>query len=380
MKSYDHIIIGLGSMGAAACYYLAGRGCSVLGIEQFDPPHENGSHGGQSRIIRKAYFEHPDYIPLLHRAYDNWRHLEEKTGEEIYLRTGLFYAGPQGNALLAAIKEAAGLYRLDLQPLPLEEARRRFPQFRLPDTFEALFEPDAGLLLTDAAINAFLREAEKAGAQLRRRETVQHWEKEGEGVKVVTDKGAYYCKKLVIAAGAWSARLIPGIAGKLKVTRQVLAWSRPENEAACALGNFPCWLVAVEGKPGAYYGFPVLPGAGAFYGMKFAYHYPADACEPDAVNRAISAADTDHLEAFMHAYFGSGYGAVAAVKTCLYCNSPDEHFVIDNLPGWEDRVCVAWGFSGHGFKFVPVVGEVLADLAMYGRTTLPVDFLKATRF
>ncbi len=381
MPTYDHIVIGLGSMGAAACYYLAERGRSVLGIEQFRIPHENGSHGGQSRIIRKAYFEHPDYIPLLLRAYENWRHIEARSGRRVYLQTGLFYAGPQGHETLDNVKRSAALYGLPLEQWSVEEARRRFPQFRLPDDHETLFEPEAGLLMPETAIRTYAEEARKLGAAIHEEEAVLGWEATDGGVKVTTHQGEYTCKKLVVTAGAWSGRLIPGIAGKLKVTRQVLAWFKARRERDYAPDNFPCWLMAQAGKPGSYYGFPVLQDAyGGPAGLKVAWHHPDMPCDPDAVDRSVTAGDTDHLKDFMDACFGGDHGVPIAVKTCLYSNSPDEHFVIDNLPGMEDRVCMAWGFSGHGFKFVSAVGEILADLAMYGSTAQPIGFLRAGRF
>lgn len=378
---FDYIVIGAGSMGAAACFHLAARGCRVLGIEQFAIPHEQGSHTGWTRIIRKAYFEHPDYVPLLQRAYRNIRLMEARCGQPLYLQTGLLYAGPPGHHTLGGVRQSAALHDIPLENLSEEEARARFPQFCLPARYEVLFEPEAGLLLAEAVIRAYAQEARRAGAVLHEQEHVRFWALRQGMVSVQTDRAEYTCHKLVVAAGAWSGWLIPGIGDKLNVTRQVLAWFKPVSARDFAVGQMPCWLMAIDGVAGSYYGFPSLPASmqAGPEGIKIARHYPGQPCQPDAVERRISEADVAHLQAFANQYFGGAHGAPVEARTCLYSNSPDEHFVIDILPHTEGRVCAAWGFSGHGFKFVPVMGEILADLAMQGRTPLPAGFLEAKR-
>ena len=397
MITYDHIIIGVGSMGSAACYHLARRGKSVLGLEQFTIPHELGSHAGETRIIRKAYFEHPDYIPLLIRAYENWQELMERSGRQLFHKTGLFYAAPKGHELIRNIKKSAALYNI-----PLETNRPS--AFALPADYESLFEPDAGFVEPENTIRTFVHHAIEFGAEIHEREQVLSWmvvsgdsgvsisselysNSEGQNVKAVsseqsyvvvrTNMAEYRCKKLIITAGAWSAKMIPGIDKHLKVTRQVLAWLKPAKPERFTEEKFPCWLIATENSGGAYYGFPIIPSHPG--GLKLAYHYPGEDTEADQVNREVNAADTENLRLFARQFFPQGCGEIESTKVCLYSNSPDENFVIDNLPGMEEHVCVAWGFSGHGFKFVPVVGEILADLAMYHKTELPISFLSAKR-
>ena len=380
--SFDFIVAGVGSMGSAACYYLAKQGYSVLGLEQFTITHTHGSHSGQTRIIRKAYFEHPDYIPLLQRAYENWKHLEWETGEQIYYPTGILYAGPKGHSMLDGVKNSAALYQINLEQPDAALAKEKFPEFNLPKDYEMLFEADAGFLLAEKAIKLYVRQAEMNGATIHTGESVISWKKEDDGVFVTTNSTTYHCKKLIITAGAWSAKLLPGIAKNLTITRQILAWMKPKKPEAFAMGKFPCWLIATEQQNGAYYGFPLLPSTDfpGPAGMKMALHYPGAATDPDAVDRNINADDIDHIVRFLHSYLPNSCLSVVDTSTCLYCNSPDENFVIDNLPGMEDAVCVAWGFSGHGFKFVSVVGEILADLAITGKTNLPIGFLNARRF
>lgn len=361
-------------MGSSTCYQLAKRGMRVLGLEQFNTPHEWGSHAGDTRIIRKAYFEHPDYIPLLIRSYENFKEISERSGKQLYHQTGLFYAAPQGHELLENIKHAAALYGIPLMPGP-------HPAFTLPEGFEGLFEPEAGFVEPENTIRAFVSEARKLGADIHEGERLLNWKINDGLVNVYTNKAEYGCKKLVITAGAWSAKTIPGIQEKLKVTRQVLVWVKPSQPEQFSETRFPCWVINNGSSSGSYYGFPIIPERpGA---LKIAHHWPDLQTDPDQVDRVVHARDTDHLIQFIGQCIPSVHISdpeAMETKVCLYSNSPDEHFVIDNLPGMEAYVSVAWGFSGHGFKFAPVVGEVLADLAMYHKTELPIGFLNAGRF
>lgn len=379
---YDHIVIGVGSMGSSACYHLSKRGASVLGLEQFGICHERGAHGGETRIIRKAYFEHPDYIPLLERAYENWREIELVSNEKIYHETGIFYAGPKQHALLEQIKESARLYQIPLKGLSNGDHHPYRDQFTLPADFEWMLEPFAGFLLTEKAIRSYVAAARKHNATIRENEKVLRWESNRDGVRVVTDKAEYQGKQLIFTAGPWSARLLNLPPEQLKITRQVLLWTRPLDPVPFSEQHFPCWLIVDHDKPGGYYGFPVHHWGSeqTAGGFKLAYHYPGDATDPEKVDRTIRTSDTDHLIDFQDRFLPGTKGQVLATKTCLYSNSQDEHFVIDRLKGDLDRVTVAWGFSGHGFKFVSVVGEILADLSMSGKTDLPIGFLNADRF
>ena len=379
---FDVIVIGVGSMGSSACYYLSKRGYKVVGLEQFNTPHEQGSHAGQSRIIRKAYFEHPDYVPLLNKAYKNWKDLEDETNTKIYYRTGLAYFGKPGNEMMKGVKYSASLYNIPVENLNASSATKRFPEFRIPPGFEIVFEPEAGFIIPEKAILLYKQQAIQQGAEINTKEKVIEWKKEGNNIIVVTDKNMYQCKKLIITAGAWAGKMIPGFADKIKVTRQFVAWIKPKKENDFTLNNFPCWMIADEEKPGAYYGFPVLPAATAEgpAGLKLAYHYPGVITDPDNVHRQTIPGDIENLTWFLNKYLPGTFESVIAAKICLYANSPDENFIIDKLPGFEEQVTIACGFSGHGFKFASVVGEILADLAMEGTTTHPIDFLSAKRF
>ena len=366
-------------MGSSACYYLAQRGCNVLGIEQFDISHEYGSHAGQSRIIRRAYFENSDYVPLLNRAYKNWKALEEETGNQLYFKTGLIYFGNPDQLLVQGVKQSASLYNIPLENV--NTPSKRFPQFEIPNDFETLFEPEAGFITPEKAIQLYSKQAIKKGAEVHTSEKVLGWKKDGDSVVVTTNKNVYWCNKLIITAGAWAKKMIPSISDKLKITRQFVAWIKPKEWENFTLYNFPCWLMADETKPGCYYGFPILPeNFGSPSGLKLAHHYPAAETDPDSVDRQIRIEDEADLKYVLNKYLPGVFESLISYKICLYANSPDEDFIIDNLPGYENVVSIACGFSGHGFKFVSVVGEILADLATEGKTNLPIDFLRVKRF
>jgi len=381
-KSFDVIVLGVGSMGSSTCYYLASRGYSVLGLEQFDIPHDQGSHAGQSRIIRKAYFEHPDYVPLLERAYENWKDMESKTGTQIYFQTGLLYAGKSDNILIRGVRESAEKYNIKVESLSIKQAKDRFPQFQIPEGYDVLFEADAGFVTPERAVLLYAEQAIRAGAHIHTKEKVISWKKEGETITVVTRRETYTCNKLIITAGPWAGQLIPGFTNHLKVTCQMIAWVNPKELKPFELGQFPCWLIDDHLQNGMYYGFPVLPVEkfGAPIGLKAGLHYPGQVSNPDSVNRIPSHEDEESLINAISKYLPQGYQSTHILKTCLYTYTPDENFVIDFLQGFDQQVVIAAGFSGHGFKFVSVVGEVMADLAMKGKTEMPIGFFSAGRF
>jgi Glycine/D-amino acid oxidases (deaminating) len=379
---FDVIVIGVGSMGSSACYHLANRGCKVLGLEQFDIAHEFGAHAGQSRIIRKAYFENSDYVPLLERAYANWHSLEAATGTQIYFKTGLVYFGPPDELLIKGVKESASLYDIALEKVDRASAAERFPSFRIPDDFDILFEPEAGFVTPESAIRLFAQQASKKGADIHSHEKVLEWKQEGQGIVVKSDRGVYSCKKLIITAGPWAGKLIPTVANKLRITRQFVAWVSPKKWNDFELGNFPCWLMTDKSSPGCYYGFPILHESkfGPPLGLKLAHHFPAVETDPDQVERQMTQQDWEDLNYVLDKYLPGCLESLLSYKICLYANSPDEDFIIDKLPGYEDQVAIACGFSGHGFKFASVVGEILADMTLEDKTKLPIGFLSAKRF
>jgi sarcosine oxidase len=382
VKSYDYdvIVIGVGSMGSAACYSLASRGYNVLGIEQFHSPHNQGSHSGQSRIIRKAYFEHPDYVPLLDKAYANWTELEHATGEQVYFKTGLLYLASATHPIIEGVKNSAALHSINVEEF--SPASNPYYQFNARDGDTIILEREAGFLLPDKIIALYIKQAIKSGAEIVTNEKVINWKKHNGAIHVVTNKGKYSAKKIVITAGAWSDKIIPALPVNLSVTRQLLVWIKPDVTEPYLPENFPCWMIGAPDDRGVYYGFPFLDAkyAPAPAGIKFGLHYPGKITDPGEVDRKIAEEEILALINEAGKFLPVIKNEVIASTTCLYTNSPDENFIIDQLPGYDGDVVVAAGFSGHGFKFVSVVGDILADLVLNGRSSLPISFLSLNRF
>lgn len=379
-NKFDVIVLGVGSMGSSACYHLAKAGVKVLGLEQSTIVHQQGSHHGQSRIIRKAYFEHPDYVPLLKRSYQLWKELSEVSGEMLYTQTGLLYAGRPDGGLMKGIHDSAERHHISIQSGSPRKLGSAYPVLNLPDHFEIILEREAGFLSPEKCIRAYASQAEKRGATIKTNEKVLGWKTSGTGIEVSTAHGIYHAEKLVITGGPWSSQLLPGMDKHLKVTRQTVFWIDVKNPELFALNKFPCWLAEHEDTGEFFYGFPILPEKiyGAPSGLKFAQHNPGQTVNPDAVNRNISDIEKESLRSIVEKFFPGQFSGIRHAHVCLYTYSPDEHFIIDALPD-NPRVVYAAGFSGHGFKFSSVVGEVLTDLALKGKSEQPVDFLNLSR-
>lgn len=368
-------------MGASTCYHLAKQGLRVLGLEQYGIPNKLSSHHGQTRIIRKAYGESPEYVPLLRRAYANWQALEQETGCRVYYQTGLVYFGLPESPFLQTVLESSARFGIPLNRLEAAERARRFPQFKLPDGFLMLEEPEAGFLVPERCIELLARQAKVRGAVIHSQEPVLEWRSQANGITVNTSRGTYRARKLVVTAGPWAGKLLPELAGNLQVTRQALAWIRPKKAEDYGLGQFPCWMYEEGGA--SYYGFPILPEGefGASDGLKLGLHYPGDPVDdPAQVKRETGPADTQPLMAFLNDCLPGVQGELANTNICMYTNTPDTDFILDFLPGHGQNVVIGCGFSGHGFKFASAVGEVLANLAVDGKAGLPIHFLRANRF
>jgi len=372
---FDVIVVGVGAMGAATCWALAKQGHRVLGLEQFDIPHARGSSHGYSRMTRMAYCEHPDYVPLVRRANALWAELEAESGEKLLHLVGGLYLGPSNRGVVPGSLLAAQRHGLAHEHLDAGALRRQFPQFVLPEDWVGLLEPAAGFLLPELAISALVAGALHRGAEIHGHETVRTWHADAAGVSVSTDRGSYTAAKLVFSGGAWSSRLVRDLGVELVVTRQILGWVWPREPERFKLGVLPVWMIDA-GDDGAYYGFPMMTLSPGF---KLAYHGDLRPTDPDAVERAILPGDEATFRPCLEKFIPSANGPVLAIRTCLYTNSPDEHFIIDRHPA-HDRVIVAAGFSGHGFKFATVIGEALAGLAITGSSKLPIEFLSLGRF
>ncbi|MDR7482489.1 MAG: N-methyl-L-tryptophan oxidase [Armatimonadota bacterium] len=372
--TYDVIVIGVGGMGSAAVYHLAARGARVLGLEQFDIPHDRGSSHGVNRIIRLAYFEDPAYVPLLRRAYALWHELQHRFGEPLLYITGGIDAGLPGSVTIEGSLRSCALHHLPHEVLDAAALTRRYPGYRLAPEMVAVYQPDGGFVLSERAIVAHVLLAQAAGAEVHARERVLGWETDGLQVEVRTERAVYRAGRLVITAGPWVGRLVPVLAPVAVPERQVLLWAQPRRPALFRLGAFP--VFNLEAPEGRFYGFPVFGVPGFKIGR---YHHRHEQVDPDTVGRDVTAADEAVVREGLRRYFPDADGPTMALKTCLFTNSPDEHFILDTLPG-APRVCVAAGFSGHGYKFCSVVGEIMADLALEGGSAFDLRLFRATRF
>ncbi len=374
MAQYDVVVVGLGATGAAALRELARRGFRVLGIERFTPGHEQGSSHGETRIIRLGYFEHPSYVPLLRRSYELWRELEADSGRKLMRITGIVEIGmpigPLVRGTLAAVRE----HDLQHEILDGHETMRRFPAFRIPGDFVGVLQPDGGFLAAETAVEVLVSMARASNAEIRTGVRVLSVAPDGGGVRIKTSGGEIEARSAIVAAGHWLTELIPDLPAPLRATREVMAWFKPRDPAPFAPGSFPVFIL--ESRHGMHYGFPMSP-AGTIKIAKHHHHnetvFPGDPLRPanEADEALIRSAIVSHIPA--------ADGPLVTAKTCVYTMTPDHDFIIDRLPG-APNIVVASPCSGHGFKFAPVIGEILADLAIEGGTDHDISRFRFSRF
>ena len=370
-ERYDVIVVGVGGLGSAALFHLARRGLRVLGIERFGVPNEQGSSHGVTRIIRLAYYEDPSYVPLLRRAYELWRELEAEAGEQLLHITGSVDAGPPDSFVFEGSVRSCIEHGLEHEVIDGAEVNRRFPGYRLPAESMAVFQPEGGFLLPERCIVAHVDAARRMGAEVAENERVLDWDATGDGVRVTTDGATYEADRLLLSAGAWEGELtgLPVVA-----ERQVLAWLHTLKPELFEPDRFPVFnLIVAEGR---YYGFPVFGIPGFKFGR---YHHLEEEGDPDALDRQPSERDERVLREFAERYFPEGAGPTSSLKTCLFENTPDEHFLLGLHPEHEN-VVVAGGGSGHGFKFASVIGEIAAQIARGETPPLDISLLSPRRF
>jgi sarcosine oxidase len=357
---YDIIVVGVGGMGSATVYELARRGRTVLGLEQFNIGHDLGSSHGVNRIIRLAYAESPIYVPLLRRAYQLWRDLEFRARQRLLVITGGLDVGPADGVIVPGSLRSCEEHRIPHELLDAAEVRRRFPGFRLPDELVAVYQGDAGFVLSERAILANVALAQDLGAEVHGCERVTGWSADGGGVVVRTDRETYQADRLLITAGAWVSDMVRELAPLAIPERQVLIWTQPLRPEYFATGAFP--IFNFEAEEGRLYGFPIYGVPGFKFGN---FHHRYERGSAGALARTCDTEDEALLRKGIARYFPDAKGPTLAMKTCLFTNVPDEHFVLDRHPAFE-QVSIASPCSGHGYKFAPVVGEIMADFALEG--------------
>jgi len=369
----DVIVLGTGGVGSAALFHLAQRGVKALGIDRFPPGHDRGSSHGESRMIRLSYFERPDYVPLLRRAYDLWDELGERRGRNLFHRTGLVYFGDPDGVILSGIRRSAVAHGLEIEEPSIDEARRRFPGFVPSEGAGALFEANAGYLLVEDCVCAQIEEAARLGARHVHGETALHWTATSSGVVVETDKGSHEAGSLIVTAGCWAGGLLKDLGLRLRVLRKHLHWFATDGDIHSEPKGCPCFFF--ETGDGFFYGFPDRGGAG----VKIAEHSGGREIEnPLLDSREPDPEDNARIEAFLQNHLPGVSSHRKRHEVCFYTMSPDEHFIVDRHPE-HANVCFSAGLSGHGFKFASVLGEALADLALKDKTQADIGFLRLDR-
>ena len=371
---FDVIVIGVGGMGSATVYELARRGVRVLGLEQFEIPHDRGSSHGLSRIIRLAYAEHPFYVPLLRRSYVLWRLLERKTGKRLLITTGGIDAGePDSDTIQGSLRSCA-THDIPHEVLDARQLTERHPGYRLPESMVAVYQPDAGFLIPEQCVTSYVAQARLLGAEVHTSERVAGWQVRQHEVQVTTDVATYRARRLILTAGPWASKLLPMLHSLAVPKRQVMLWTQPLRPEHFTPEVFP--IFNMEGLGGRFYGFPSHGGSGFKIGK---YHHRQEHADPDDVDRECHPEDERVLREGIAAYFPDANGPMLAMKVCLFTNSPDEHFILDVHPE-HPEVAIAAGFSGHGFKFCSVIGEIMAQLALEGGTSHDIGMFRLRRF
>jgi sarcosine oxidase len=369
MKTLDVIVVGLGGIGSAVLYQLARNGLKVLGVDRFRPPHSHGSSYGGTRLIRKAYFEDPRYIPLLRRSYALWDELSEACGISLFHRTGFLTLSDGAGDIAKRMVENASTHGVLVESLGATAVRRRFPQFTLPDEWQGLLEVDAGYLRVEDAISSQLRLARETGALVEPETQVLGWDARGDAVTVRTTAATYDAGALVLVPGGWSRSLLPGLDLSLTLRRAPQFWfpSKPQHAAGSGM---PCFAFSRAGE--FIYGFPSVDGAG----VKIANYEPSDIItDMEARDRTCTPQELAPIASAISRHLIDISPSPQASSVCVFTLTPHENFILDRHPA-HPNVILFSGDSGHAFKFAPVLGERIAHLVTGQRPAEDIAFLK----
>jgi sarcosine oxidase len=382
MKSPDIVVAGLGTVGAATCMALARRGVAVLGLDRLRPPHESGSHHGETRSVRRAYLEGTAYVPMAQRAWELWEQLERDTGVSLLRPVGNLTIGPPDGPAVAGFLEAARSADIPHEVLDAARVRKRWPRLAVPDEFAAGLEIAAGIVRPEAAISAFLAEAEKAGADLRFDEPVQSWAETSGRVEVRTESGVHGAGRLLLAGGARNPALL-GLAGRfLTPVRVPVHWIEPPHGTDFDPDHFPVnfWQIpdsGPDGRPG-YREFYSLPAARPGARVKAAPHNRLEPCDPATSTATPLPGETERLRDLLRRFIPSLAERSMTGHICFYTLTPDGDFALGPVPG-RNHVFTA-ALAGHGFKFAPVLGEILADRLQGNPSPWNIDRFSPDRF
>ena len=373
-ENFDIIVIGLGAIGSGTVYQIARRGHRVLGIDQFRPPHVYGSSHGHTRVIRQAYHDDSRYVPYILRSYDAWRDLETSVGTDLLINTGIVLIGPPGSEIVEGARRSADEHGISYEILDRDAIQKRWPALHVDDDACGCWEPTGGILRVEECIHALLGAAEKSGATLRFVEPVKSWSASDQGVTVQTGSGTYTAAKLVVAAGPWCTQLLTDLNLPLWVERQVQLWFETTSMSD-AFAPDRCPIASWHhGANSNFYAFPDLG-----HGVKVAHHHDGRPTNPEAVGRDVDDDDIASIREMLRRFLPNANGRLRAHDVCMYTNTPDLHFLIDFHPD-SKNVVIAGGFSGHGFKFAPVVGESVAQLLSGEATDSVLSMFRLDRF
>jgi sarcosine oxidase len=362
---HRNVVLGAVAMGSAAAYHLARRGEPVLLVEQFALGHDRGSSHGSARITRHSYAD-PAYARLMPAAFAAWRGLEADAGETLYVRTGGVSFGPAEVGYVDRVATNLEQFRIPHRRMSGAEWNAIHPAFGLPGDADVVFEPDAGMLKAARALAIEVELARQLGPSTRIMEgtAVRRVDLDAAHPTLLTDDGRIEAERLIVAAGAWTARLIPSLARRLRPTRQSVFYFRPADPSPFSLGRFPVFIYLGPGDLDAFYGMPMALGLG----VKVARHGGPDV-DPDRSPRDVAEADAAPVRSFLRTCLPDLAGApIDRSEVCLYTMAPDEHYQIALHPGRDDEV-VASPCSAHAYKFSCLIGAILAELAIEGTTS-----------
>lgn len=354
---YDCVVAGVGGVGSAALLAAARRNWKVLGIEQFGSAHDRGSSHGQTRLIRTAYYEHPNYVPLARIAWEKWQQLQSRCGSQLVQRTGLLQVGRESGELIRGVLDSASQHNIEIEQLTSQQWMQRFPAFRLDSDHIGIFEKNAGFILVEKAVAQFIRMAIEAGAEFRPNCPVSGITVETDDlIHVHTDDAKIQTRRLIIAAGPWSNRLLGSLPLDISVVSKQQQWFQIDRVDIKHQNGFPAWLI--EDGERYFYGFPEID----YLGMKVAEHTGGQHVDdPAEVSRDCKDSAVSLCEDFIDRHFEISRRRLVHSSICFYSNSRDGHFIVDHHPD-SQKIVFAAGLSGHGFKFAPILGERLVGL------------------
>ncbi|MEZ2583495.1 N-methyl-L-tryptophan oxidase [Kluyvera intermedia] len=368
---YDLIIIGSGSVGAAAGYYARKAGLNVLMTDAHMPPHQHGSHHGDTRLMRHAYGEGEKYVPLVLRAQTLWDELAAASGEDIFERSGVVNLGPADSTFLNTVAQSAAQFSLPIEHLDAAAVMKRWPEITVPQDYQAIFEPDSGVLKSELAVKTLIAMAKDAGCAQLFNCPVTAIKSDASGVTIETSEGSWQGKKLLLTAGTWVKQLYPEL--PIQPVRKVFSWFQADGRYS-QKNNFPAFTGELPNGD-QFYGFPAVDDA-----LKIGKHNGGQIINSPEERKAFGAVATDGSEAFSFLrQILPGIGGCLHGAACTYDNSPDEDFIIDTLPGQPDVLFIG-GLSGHGFKFATVLGEIAAQFAQQQTPEFDLSAFALDRF